>query len=239
LKNGDAGGSGVQFGCVGTTSSTYCDTCGKSWYMKQISPDANHERYYIKLFGWTIPQSNWGLTADEPDSVQFHVEHGQSYIRKNLKFSKLHLVRVADVPVKFCYNSRNNCLMIPVSKSTEKAITIILLVAICLAIAYMFYLIAGFFKFVFDLSKGLCFTDENLRRLKLIAFSLFIFPIFLLLVNFLLKLIFHSYFTSDVIFKSDIWSQSWKPILMGITFLALWNAFRQGKKLMDEQELTV
>jgi hypothetical protein len=97
----------------------------------------------------------------------------------------------------------------------------------------------AFLNFIFDLSKGLAFTENNIWRLKLIAISLILYPIVGFVVNWLLRLIFYSYFTPDVVMNWNVWSGWWKPIGMGLTFFLLYRAFSQGKTLKEEQDLTV
>ena len=97
----------------------------------------------------------------------------------------------------------------------------------------------AFLKFIVDVSKGFSFTSENVFRLKLISLSLLGFPIVSFLLNLLMYPVFSSYFTDDVVLNTRAWSNDWIIIVVGIVFLLLFKAFRQGKKLKDEQDLTV
>jgi hypothetical protein len=207
------------------------------------SHDEKHIIYYIKLLGWKINDSKLG--AFGPDSVQHYVVNKQSYIRKEVEFITKkngltnHATKVVDIRVKFRYDHNDQCLMIPVRKSTKNTISILLAVIGITSALYLYYLIADFLKFIIDLSKGLSFTDKNVKRLRLIALSLLIYPIAVFLLNFLIKLIFYNYFTADVVMNNEVWSNSWKIMAVGIIFLLLWKSFRQGKLLKEEQDLTV
>jgi hypothetical protein len=263
LKNGDSWpADGTSFyisGLIGTSSSLSCDTCSLKMFDEAMAKNTNKVpvRYYINLPAWTLNVKNTTYTDDiderpwtlrtvfNPDSVQFYVSHDQAYLRKIVPKQQLTIkndqvkYKIVDVPVKFRYNKQNKWLMIPVSKSTKKTLDI---VAIALGIVYLLYfllLIASFIKFVIDLSKGLAFTNENLKRLKFIAFSLLAYPVLTLLFNILMRLIFYSYFTRDVILSSTVWGNSWKTILAGFVFYVLFRAFSQGKILKEEQDLTV
>ncbi len=263
LKNGDSwmadGVSSNISGLIGTSSSLYCDTCSLKMYNDDLSVNTNiiPVRYYMNLSAWTLNVKNttyiddtdggfWNFrTVFTSDSVQFYVSHDQAYLRKVVpkqqvtKEDNQVKKKVVDVPVKFRYSKQNKCLMIPVSKSTKKTLDIVIMV---LGIAYAVYFLALIFlfiKFVIDLSKGLAFTDINLERLKLIAFTLLAYPVLILIFNILMRLIFYSYFTSDVILSSTVWDNAWKAILAGFVFYVLFRAFRQGKILKEEQELTV
>ncbi|HEX4371785.1 MAG TPA: DUF2975 domain-containing protein [Puia sp.] len=240
LKNGNYMVSGgVQtLNLLGTDGGDLCDTCSSRMVHELgFFNDRTYTQYYIKLFGWKINESKLGFTGR--DSVLFHVVHGQSFIRKEVRFPQKHKIEPVDIPVKFRYDQRDQCLLIPVSTTTKRIIDILIAIPGVILGFYMLFLIACFLKFILDLSKGLSFTDENVARLKLIAVSLLIYPVVIFLLNLLLKLIFHSYFTPDVVMKNDIWENSWKIMGIGIVFLTLWKAFRQGKILKDEQDLTV
>jgi hypothetical protein len=215
-----------------------CDTCTK-WDIPGI------KQYYIKLAGWKLNRSTFVQYSS--DSVKFYVEHKQSYVRKAIvdkvslkkNGTKDYLVHEADVPVKFRYDSQENCIMIPISKTVRDILNPVMLVIGILITLYYFYLIAAFLNFIIDVSKGLSFTKKNIHRLRLIAFSLLGFPVLAFLLNLLLPVIFHSYFTEDVVFNIQGWKNDWIMMGIGIVFLLLFKAFRQGKILKEEQDLTV
>ena len=248
LKNGEFGYSpGVTIGCVGITSCIQCDTCSIEWASKQLNNDVGKNLHgYLILPGWQIFSAANENSINVNDSVKFHVEQGQPYIRKAVKTSfklapndLMERAVVIDVPVKFMYNEKQKAVMIPVGHTVKQIFTIVFYIAFILVFVYSLYLLMEFFLFVVDLSKGLVFTDENIRRLKLISLTLLFCPAIVYLSDWLMKFIFRSYFTDDVVMKSDIWSDSWKTIVAGIVFVLLDRAFRQGKKLKDEHDLTV
>lgn len=242
LKNGEwLGGSGSSLGWfIATTDGFFCDTCS----VKNYIGIEGVKQSYLKLPGWQLRAAkpeHYGLAHN-----QFYVEHGQSYVRKfvtvnDKKTAKGHhyTVNQVDEPVKFRYNSTDNCIMIPVSASVKDTCTTILLVFGISLYIYVFYLIAAFLKFIIDVSRGLSFTTNNVKRLRLIAFSLLGFPVVMLLLTLLTRLLFNSYFTSDIVLNSDVWSKTWPGLSVGFVFLLLFKAFRQGKALKEEHELTV
>jgi len=254
LKNGERwlGGGQVFADVLATEVNLQCDTCSKKWLYDRIfnfneQNDAkkyglDHFRWYIKLPGWKLNDGRWALSRD---SVQFYAKGGQSFIRKIIvrrgkrNDTAVNIWHTVDQPVKFNYNHRDRAILIPCSRSAKHVVDItITIVNIGLSL-YFLYLIAGFLKFALDLSKGLAFTGKNVRRLKLIGLSLLIYPTAIFALNYLLWLIFHNYFTEEVVLNSSIWTDHWKTIGVGIVFLALYKAFRQGKLLRDEQELTI
>jgi len=258
LKNGDGflrgGAANLDF-FLGTWSSLACDTCSLKWFNKHVfeTADKSHILYYVKLPAWTLKIKKNTFTdtynsspyyTEDTDSVQFYVKDNQAYVRKLIN-KKLSLnssyppYRTVDIPVNFRYNTADKCLMIPISETTKNILNIAILMAAVIWLAYVLYLIIQFIKFIIDLSRGYAFTDDNITRLKLISLSLLIYPLVTLLFNILLKLIFHDYFSSDVILSNELLNVSWKIILLGIIFFMLYRAFKQGKALKDEQELTI
>ncbi|EHQ29232.1 DUF2975 domain-containing protein [Mucilaginibacter paludis] len=247
LKNGyNLAGGSAQIGYIIGTYDSYlfCDTCTlKGYWHKVFDTKDKPMQYYIILPGWKLKAAKSNLLS--PDSVIFYVENNKAYIRKLVTDSVIktktgaintHLHEV-DEPVKFRYNQK--CLMIPVSKFTKNLLDKVLTGCGILFGLYLLYLVAAFLKFIIDLSKGLSFTTNNIFRLKLIAASLLIYPVGMICLVLIMRLIFHQYFTADVVLNNEIWSSLWKIIGLGIIFLLLFRAFRQGKLLKEEQDLTV
>jgi hypothetical protein len=244
LRNGeflDLGGAQMG-GLVRMGGGMLCDTCTINHGKLDIP---GIKQYYIKLPGWKLKRSTF--IQYSLDSVKFYVEHKQSYVRKAIvdkvslkkNGTKDYLVHEADVPVKFRYDNRENCIMIPIGKTVRAVLNPVILVIMILIVLYFFYLTAAFLNFIIDVSKGLSFTQKNVHRLRLIALSLLGFPVLAFLLNMLMPVIFHSYFTEDVVFDIQGLSNDWKMMGLGIVFLLLFKAFRQGRILKDEQDLTV
>jgi len=243
FKNGTfLGMSGARLSFIGTNGGYLCDTC--TMLTGDFSYIPGSKQFYIMLPGWRLKdgyRDQYNL-----DSVNFFVEHNQSYVRKTVidtiikkKDGLNYQLHLADFPVKFRYNKEENALLIPVSESVKNRLTYICLACAIAVVLYFLYLIASFLKFIADLSKGLSFTDVNIRRLRLIAISLLCYPLLTIVLNLLVRFIFHSYFTDDVLFNFDIINNWWNIMGAGIVFLLLFKAFRQGKILKDEQDLTV
>ncbi|HZX59479.1 MAG TPA: DUF2975 domain-containing protein, partial [Mucilaginibacter sp.] len=178
------------------------------------------------------------------DSVQFFVEHNQAYVRKFVKLAYApkdasHSYRMIDEPVRFRYNFKNQCVMIPVSKMTAHITGTILVVIALIFFLYLILLTSYFLWFLFDVSKGNIFTDLNMIRLKTIAYSLLAIPFISLIFNLLIRLIFIPYLTTDVVLKIDTLNNYWKELALGVVFLIVYLSFSQGKKLKDEQALTI
>lgn len=245
LKNAYFPGTGMRVGPIGTTESMQCDNCNNAFWMFNDSKKQNRLPGLV-LYGWGLKESNhhWNML----DSVIFFIQNNRFYIRKNAQLSQdkvkvdgkmLYPFGVVDQPVKFRYDKLDKSIVIPVSPGIKSAISILLTIFGLLYACYLLALLGSFIRFVIGISKGIVFTDLNVRRLHWIAFSLMALPILGLLFTFSLRLIFNSYFTDDVILKPDTWEHAWKPICAGLLFLALGTAFKRGKKLQEDQDLTI
>ncbi len=284
IKNGDLGNPSWNFfNVIRTGVYEICDTC------KTGQP-------YISLPGWKLKST----TADEPmlDSVIFHVQNGQAYLRKSVLSSKIknnttvYKEEIKDVPVKFRYSHESKLLKIPVSESLANTLTIIMQIVTGLLILISLYGVLLFTKLIINLRDGseftyrnaiwygflgllmvlifplflvfalfnllrrivlnnnsknnslqkterLIFTKQNIFRLQVLAYTLTGIPIFLFLLNLVLRLIFAGYFTEDVVLNTARLSQLWVTMHVGIIFFLILDAFIQGKALKDEQDLTV
>jgi hypothetical protein len=289
MKNGDlANRSWSFFNVIGSGVYHTCDTCT----IANLPPTGQS---YISLPGWKLKST----TADEPmeDSVIFHVQNGQAYLRKseiisNNNKNTINKKVIKDVPVKFMYSHESQLLKIPVSEGLMNTATIIMQIITALFLLISLYGVLLFTKLIINLRDGseftyrngiwygflgllmvfifplflvfalfsllrrillnnnpknnslqkserLLFTKQNIFRLQVLAYILTGVPIFLFLVNLLLRLIFADYFTEDVVLNTKHLSQLWISMHVGIIFFLILDAFMQGKALKDEQDLTV
>lgn len=289
LKNG--GNSQVSsnlLGIVGTGQGVIlCKTCTIKGPIKFLPNGPKY--HYISLRGWKLKST----TATEPvgDSVIYHVEKGQSYLRKivvsteTYEGEKSTTAEVKDIPVKFRYSHESKMLKIPVSKSTTDILKpIFLSVPIILTLYGLFltllliqllinlvggssfginiwvksiifllilpffilYIIVKILRLTWSTNTNInwsaddyVFTDYNIFRLELIAYSVTCISIFFLSLNLALRLIFSSYFTEDVVINAQA-LQPWSIAMdIGFVLLLILHVFRYGKALKDEQDLTV
>ncbi len=228
-----------------------CDTC--IIQDPNELPETNY--YYISLRGWKLKST----TSVEPelDSVIFHVENGQSYIRKNVIETinsdgiKTYRVETKDIPVKFKYSHHSHLLKIPVSEQTAYTLKPIITTFNILLFIFALVNIILFIQIISRLIKltkrvgnitsdnDLAFSNYNILRLRVLAYSFTFIPIFFLLLNLVMRLVFNSYFTGDVLLNRERLYPWWITLHVGILFLLILNVFMQGKALKDEQDLTV
>jgi len=229
IKNGEYqnGTSVYCMNVLGVTSAIYCDSCANKIpeeedFIKQ------HEKYYLVLMGW-------GLHYDDAEGqatnklVDFYVKNGQSYIKQN----------DASIPVKFVFSHDQNAIMVPVSKTTEQTVFVIISALSIIFAVFVVFLFLCFLKFLLEISKGKVFTDTNIVILLWLAIGSAALPVFILLGNLLTRLIFNAYFTQDVILNRFVWEDAWKPLGLALIFFVIYRAFSIGKTLTEEQELTI
>lgn len=83
------------------------------------------------------------------------------------------------------------------------------------------------------------FTDYNIFRLRVLAYSFTCIPLLFVLLTPIMRLIFSSYFTEDVVLNTTFLYPWWITMHVGILLILILQAFMQGKALKDEQDLTV
>lgn len=229
----------VDFGPFGLQTNTRCENCDGTSFFDPEKKAAKTE-YFIKLEWWKLDMGG------RSSPTRYYVKNGQSYLRKTIcpetgpKRGPFLQCTEADIRIPFRYNTDDRTILIPVSctmLTISKFFTIGLGV---LLFAYFVYFILGnFLKFLVEIAKGNPFSDQNIKRLKVITLSLFYIPISLYIINILLMLIFYSYFSKEV----SIWPTGsiilWWPAILYLIFAALYAAFRKGELLKDENDLTV
>jgi hypothetical protein len=188
LKNGDYNRTMRNFiGVIGVgRAQILCDTCHNGTSNFPLEK----RYYYIALPGWKLRST----TSPVPllDSVVFHVEKFQSYIRKNVIKTdnndgvETYRVEVKDIPVKFKYSHKSQMLKIPVSKQIIKFIPIITTLNIALVL-YALFNVLILIQLIISLLGGSAFGINIWLKsiLAFIFFPFFIIWIILRLINLL------------------------------------------------------
>lgn len=238
MKNGHMTGTSFDFGFMGAETLVRCDTCDlRSFWDKEGIDD-----YMIKLGWWQLDTG----TFDNP--TKYYVKNGQSYLRKGIcrpkqiKDNKVvsWFCKETDVPVSFRYDEKKKALMLPVSKSTYKILEPMMIgLGFGTLIFYLYFILASILRVLMDIRKGNPFSDGTIRRLRFLAICSFSIPIIAFSINMLIRLVFSRYFVEDLKLSSEAWSIFLKPFMIGIIVTALYFAFKQGKKLKEDQDLTI
>lgn len=244
LRDGDEPFKGsFMLGNIGVFYAADCSTCSLADYWRHAG-SFDTKKSYLALLGWTLSTHNDLSYIDEG---KFYVKNGQGYVRQALIDTSLkkpdgsvnNRIHIKDVPVKFRYNHIGEYLLIPISNAQAHVLVFMWGISLAFILTYLLYLISAFLRFIVDTSKGEIFTDKNVNRLKFIAASLVGFPIITYGLNYAMKLIFHDYFIPGVVLKDNLFPGWWMDLVLAVIFLLLYKAFRQGKSLKDEHDLTV
>ncbi len=196
-------------------------------------------RFYIKLPGWTLKEDDYRefFVRNDTAFVRKAVWHSQRVSKKNGSFRK---GNYEDVPVPFRYDSEEKSVLIPVDQNTTKILYFILcFIALIFVASYLYFIIAGIIKLLIDISRGNVFTDNNIRRLRIVTIVNLLFPVLILFLHFLMKLVFWKHFTNDLVMSKSVYESQWENIVMGIIALLIFKAFKQGKKIQEQQDLTI
>jgi len=229
-------GDGSFASIFGLRRAINCDTCSLSWFYKAGIYDTSKRAYFILLPGWKITAGKkyylWGDSdIFKMSNNRYILNPDEPYYKKaNPQYNRPRDVR---------YSKQDECVMIPVSKTAYGILKVSFLITGIAFLILTLFLISSFINFTLDLAKGLSFTAQNIKRLKRIAYALLALPLFVFVLNLFLRLLFNRYLDDDVELNPEIWADTWKIIAVGVLFYALFEAFRQGKKLKDEQDLTV
>lgn len=237
--------STIPFLSISTQEYVICDNCPdkvfRTW--RGSEKDGIFRDYLIRLRGWKL---RFGLSTEElgyelpVDARQVYRGNGgvpsleleQAFMQK--------LYRKIDVPMPFRVDLDSRDIMIPLSKSTMNATYYALGALMAFFIVYILLFVVGdFIKFLIDVAQGNTFTLTNVNRLKFIALNLFIIPYGFFFINLCMPLIFSEYFTDEIMLDPRQWMDLGLPTILSLTFAALYTAFKKGKQLNDEAELTV
>lgn len=231
-----------HMGPIGTQKTVRCQNCQWMKTYKQQQKNTQKE-YFIRLEWWELDP------GDISDPNKYYVENGQSYLRKNIckevqmknpqKTPKIECTEI-DIPVSFRYDTETKTVMIPVNVTTTRITAPMMIFLGVLFLIYFLYVIMGnFIKFLVDIARGEPFSEANIRRLKQITLSLFYIPMILFGFNLLLALIFYKHFSSDIRLSSSALAVLWKSAPFYLTSAALYAAFKKGKQLKEDTDLTV
>lgn len=239
MKNGRAE-NGISYGFTGFTVQKRCETCANSY--RSFNVGAIKE-YLIRLNWWQLDTGSY----EEP--VVYYVKNGQSILRKTtckpakekvFKNTLEYSCMETDILVPFRYDQTTHGIMVPVSRTAMEVFEIFFkLFSWGTALVCWYMVLTAFAKILMDIRDGDPFSVGNVKRFKWLAIFCFAAPTVLFLLNLLMWLIFHRYFTADIKLSSEAWLIFWKPLVLGLIFAALYSAFKRGKQLKEEQDLTI
>ncbi|MCD0488365.1 DUF2975 domain-containing protein [Pedobacter sp. MC2016-14] len=237
FKNG-VSASSTRSELIGFQSIQRCDGCNP-WDNKERK---RKKDYLLSLSGWKLDTARGEFYTP----VTYFVKNDQPYIRKTFckprKLSKTSFICYEkDIAVPFRVDSENKDIMIPISENFyEIAMPSFMGLSILFFIYFIYFVIGAFVQFLAEIAKGTPFSERNVKRLRFILLNLFFIPLGIFLINLLIiPLIFQSYFTPEVMLDNESWKSLGKPAILCLIFAALYIAFKKGKQLKEESDLTV
>lgn len=240
IKDGISTGFSMQ-GIIGFQKISRCENC--NFHDFDQSYDKNRD--YLISFG------DWKLDTRQDEihrTVIYYVKNHRSYLRKTFckiksrsKWGSNFDCIEKDIAVPFRIDNYNKNIMVPVSATTFKiARGIGISLTVLFFIYFVYFIIGGFIKFLAEIAQGTPFSERNVNRLKFITLNLLFIPLGAFLINALvIPLVFHNYFTPDIVLDNESWKSLFKPAILCLIFAALYRAFRKGKQLKEENDLTV
>lgn len=237
MKSGTLSGGSSSVYFIGTITLDRCESCS-IWDDDKLKI----KEHFISLSWWTLD------TVGESRPVQYYVKDGKAYLRKEIckqihsadKNNEVYNCKQMDTAVPFRYDTQTKSMLIPVDKQTVNLLnTVLIFLGVLLVLYILYYLVGGFIKFLLEIAAGTPFSDRNIGRLKRIMLSLLLVPLVAFALNLFIRLVFYKYFTADIKLSEVAWSGLWKPVVLSAIFAALYLAFKQGKKLKEEQDLTI
>lgn len=239
MKNGMQTSWSVDPWFTGFLIQKRCDTCRTFTNFFNGKTDMD---YLIRLKWWQLDSG----TVRNP--TIYYVKNGQSYLRKGIcKLKKVHkdkfsefTCREVDVPVPFRYDKEEHHMLVPVTETTLKIVRpLFAVLGLVLFLFYFSFMLVSFFKMILDIYRGSPFSEMNLIRLRNLMLGCFLPPVVGFLLNLLLRLIFYRYFTPDIRLSPESWKNFTDLFVLGIIFAALYVAFKKGKQLKEEHDLTI
>ncbi len=140
------------------------------------------------------------------------------------------------------YSEKDKIVLIPISKKSYNILNTLLNIAFFLLIFYsiLVLLILPFLLLV-AISRGHAFTAGNIKALKIISFSLFLFTLIKLCAPYIIRFFFRKKIPAEMELTpfTQLVSNNMSLIFSFIAVFLLMKAFKKGYKLQQEQDLTV
>lgn len=238
LMNHGNSGESANFAFLGLSSLSECDTCTTYSFSDPFSGSV--QRHYLMLPGYKLVGGYRN---------KYYVDNGRYWLKYPVwDTPQRGRYALKELPFRFTYGTEDQnygyvkgSVLIPISKKLYKLLyvpLIVLGIIVMIGLCYIYFAIPA--KILLRISRGEIFTPQHVRQLHLIAISMLGLPFLIVVLQWLLRLIFHNNITSDVqlTILSTLWSYK-TMLIAGLIFLAIAKAFKRGLSLQTEQDLTV
>lgn len=160
-------------------------------------------------------------------------KNGESLIR-NGKYKSI------KIPVR--YSVKEKEIYIPISKSQFYVGNIIIPIVMFILLTLSLFVVIGYpVQFLVRISKGNAFSEKNINGLRMITILISLYIVFSILFPFLIRLLFskyiHPFFKPINVYQ--LFSDKLIVLFVLAIVFAIYQAFKKGYKLQQEQELTV
>jgi len=170
-----------------------------------------------------------------------HKETTEVYDGGKLIGSKGNKVIFIDKKVNYRYSYRDKSMFIHLkSKFLEIVATIGIYLFQFIQFALFIIIFVLFFRLLMFIARNNAFEEGNIQRLKYMSISFFVLAVNKWIVYGIIYLIFISFYSSDgVIINYSFWENDYQMMILAILCYLIYNAFKRGMELQQEQELTI
>jgi hypothetical protein len=173
----------------------------------------------------------------------FYTLNGKNYVEEIERNGKTFEYKTTETKVKLIPDQENKQInvLLPISKQTKILVQFILvLVAFLVLIFGLYSMLKMPGKLILNISKGIVFTEENIKALYVIATFLFACVGISVFAKILLHFIFYNQIPDAVSFSyyNTIMDQRF-ILIAALVALLFARAFRRGYELENEVDLTV
>ena len=255
-------GSGMMGNIIGYTEFRECDSCQESEKKKTVkygnkfkllsdSLKFNYhvegtsnarlnqpQKYFLYFAGYSLNNDCTYLIDSGNCKLKYPVWDIMDAGKKRLKEHTGYLA-IKQIPFRFV--EKNNAILFPLNAMNFKiAKTVILIFYILILIYIIIIMIILPFKLLFSISKGIVFTNNNIRYLYFISYSFLGYSLFSCILTVALRFVFQLNKIPE--FSYDYWNLAkdyYISFLIGLIVYGIAKAFDKGYQIQKENDLIV
>ncbi|WP_198018827.1 DUF2975 domain-containing protein [Asinibacterium sp. OR53] len=132
-------------------------------------------------------------------------------------------------------------IQIPLSKQLSNILQVsLLIIGFVIAVLFLYVFIALPIAVIQNIALGEVFSQRNIKSIRVIAFTLIIISVICIIAPFVFHVIFSDVIPKELHFMyRNIFKQELGWLVAGLVILVVAQAFNQGKKLQEDQNLTI
>jgi hypothetical protein len=233
-------GDGPHSNFFGITKIEECDSCFEIWPGDSKKENEFKTNYFFELQGYTLAED-----------ASFFIDNGKYFVKytvwdnKNNNGASGHS-EIKETKVRFSsslepFSKNETKLLIPISKNTYWFWQLFIWI-----ILFPLLIVLGWVSFIFPIqvlyriAMGNCFVEKNVRSLRISGWSLIFITLFPIIISLIVNIFLGSMIPKEIYFPFWLYLMDEKGWLIGgICLLLISNAFKQGMRMKQEQDLTV